>query len=285
MTCPQPDLRDIQAWLHTFVVAPGSSQEALKAAEREAGFEAGSAESLILPSPTLSPQERIQIYRRMYLLRMEEALEIDFPAVQARAGKDAFFALVSDYVEAHPSHSYTLDHLGRYFPDFLREGNALDEGSFVAELAALEWSICESAIALNSSVLNLADMASVASDRFLDLTFTPIPALRLHRFRYNINEVYRRWSHDDSWLEVESEETFLVVWRQDLEVWRRDLDPASYHFLAYLLQGLPLGESLDRTLETYRVSEEQCFEWFQQWLEEGFFCRYQIYTKVGGGDR
>lgn len=281
MTCPEPELRDIQAWLHTFVVASGSSQEALRAAEQEAGFDSGSAESLILPSPTLSPQERIQIYRGMYLLRMEEALEIDFPAVQARVGKKAFFDLVRDYVEAHPSHSYTLDHLGRYFSDFLRQCNALDEGVFLAELAALEWSICETAIAPNSSALDMADMASVASDRFVDLTFTPVPALRVHRFGHNVNEIYRRWSQDDSWLEVEEEETFVVVWRQDLDVWRRELEPGAYDFLSYLLQALPLGEALDRTLEAKQLSEEQCFEWFQQWLEEGFFCRYQMYSKVG----
>ena len=48
----------------------------------------------------------------MYLLRMIEALEGDYPAVAHLLGVDAFADLVARYVEPHPSVSYTFNRLG-----------------------------------------------------------------------------------------------------------------------------------------------------------------------------
>ena len=45
---------------------------------------------MILPSRTLQPEERLAIYQGMYLLRMEEALETDYPALKHFLGDEAF---------------------------------------------------------------------------------------------------------------------------------------------------------------------------------------------------
>lgn len=272
----QTELQDIQAWLHTFVVAPGDSEQALEAAEKESGFAAGSAEELILPSPTLSPQERIEIYRGMYLLRMQEALEIDFPSLLDRLGAKAFHELVARYVNRYPSQSYTLDHLGHRLATFLKEENTAEEGDFLSELAFLEWSMCEVAIAPNSPVVGLQDLAAVDPERFVELSFQTVPAFRLHQFAHNANEVFRNWSDSGQWTEVRPEPTYLVVWRQELDTWRLDLNMAQFRFLTCLANGMSLGKALDQTIESDEASEEECFEWFQNWMSEGFFSSFEL---------
>lgn len=264
----EPSLEALQAWLHTFIVEPGTNREALLAAESKSGLAVGSADSLIRASATLTPVERLEIYRNMYLLRMEEALEIDFPAVQARVGAQTFSRLVGEYVTAYPSHSYTLDHLGSHFPEFLRTCRLDEPAEIVSELASLEWAMCVVSTAHDSSVLNLAD---IDPERVLELRFHSVPALRTLTFRHNTNALYREWSLDEKWPQVESQLTHLVIWRHDLETWRLDLKAAEFQFLELLRTGHPLGEALDMVLESHSISEEDCFERFQEWLHEGMF--------------
>lgn len=272
----EPKLNDIQAWLHTFVVQPGTTEEALAAAEAKAGFASGSAEELVLPSPTLAPKERIQIYRRMYLLRMYDALEIDFPTIAERLGPEPFRKVVANYVESHPSQSYTLDHLGRDFAAFIKHETDLSHSEALAELAQLEWSLCVVAIAENSPSLGLEALASVEPDSFLELTFTPINALQLWQFEYNVNSYYSAWSRDEELPELEKSPTNLVVWRQNLRAWRRELSTPAYTFLSHLVGGLCLGQALDRVIEGSGQSEEQLFEWFQGWVGDGLFSNFTL---------
>ena len=270
------ELSDIQAWLHTFVVEPGSNKEALQAAESKAGFQPGSAEALILPSPTLAPQERIQIYRGMYLMRMEEALEIDFPAIAERLGSKVFRELVASYVRTYPSQSYTLDHLGRKFAQYLSEIDYNKEGEFLKEFAELEWSLCVVAIAEDTPTLAMTDLADLNPDDFVHIRLTPAKSIQTWTFEHNVNESYKAWMKDLKPPTVRKETNRVVVWRSDLQVWRMDLSESALHFLEQLLQGVCLGQALDNTIEKFDESEEQLFAWFQNWVKEEFFSHYEL---------
>ncbi len=271
----EPELRTIQAWLHTFVVEPGDREHALRAAEARSGLESGSAEELILPSPTLQPSERIQIYRQMYLLRMYEAMEIDFPVLLAHLGEDRFHDLVDGYVQAYPSKSYTLDHLGGHFSRFLAEAKNLDDNQLLQELAQLEWALCEVAIAHDSPTLSLSDLSSVPPDEFLDLRLSPIPALRTLVSKYNVNDLFKAYSSEAIVPAVCERETRLVVWRHDLKVWRLELSPAGFAFLREILTKSTLGVCLDHTIDRFDCEETQLFEWFQEWSSEGMFSGFE----------
>ena len=266
----QPDLKDIQAWLHAFVVTTGDQRAALAVAESKAGFDKGSADALILPSPTLSPTERVQIYRGMYLLRMQEALEIDFSVVSSYVGGQEFQGLVAEYVARFPSRSYTLDHLGRDFARFLSR----EEGAALGELAALEWSLCVVGIAKDSPALAMSDLAAVPEDHLLSVRFEPIIALERHRFLYNVNDVYKAWSDQQGAVRLTRSPGNLVCWRHQLEVWRMELHDAAYCFLDHLCRGTPLGESIELTQNSHDVADDLLFRWFHNWTREGFFASF-----------
>ena len=68
----------------------------------------------MLPSARgLRAAERVGIYQGMYLPRMLEALESDYPGLAHFLGPRAWTRLVRRYLNAHPSRSYTLNELGR----------------------------------------------------------------------------------------------------------------------------------------------------------------------------
>ncbi|HSB62367.1 MAG TPA: DNA-binding domain-containing protein, partial [Vicinamibacteria bacterium] len=108
----------LQRWMLGVIVHPSPVEAALR--EPSAEVPAERIEEVLLPSPSLTAAERIDIYHGMYPLRMVEALESDYPALAHHLGDDAFRQLVVGYVQAHPSRSYTLNRLGDHLPEYVR---------------------------------------------------------------------------------------------------------------------------------------------------------------------
>lgn len=275
-TVSEPKLSEIQAWLHTFVVEPGDTHAALRAAEGKAGFSEGSADSLILPSHSLQPIERLSIYRRMYLLRMTAALVDDFPAVQEYLGGPRFRQLAAEYVQQYPSRSFTLDHLGRHFAKFLLEFHQNEEGPWLSELAQLEWALCEIFGERDSSVLSMLDLSVVEPDDFDKILLEGIPALRLLEFEHDLYPLYKDWSSDLGISPPQKALSWLICWRQNHELWRAPLSEEKRNFLVALLQGQSLGAAIDSSLQGQNCTEDQLFEWFQTWVDDGIFSGFSL---------
>ena len=89
----------------------------------------------ILPSKTLAGIDRVKIYREMYPLRAQDALEADYPCTSALL--EDFWDLVVGYIQEYPSTSFTLDDLGKSFPNYLEK----IKGPDIAELARMEQDI------------------------------------------------------------------------------------------------------------------------------------------------
>ena len=113
-------LARMQRWLQAVIVHPGDADEALASPPAAAEVPRARVEDVVLPNAHLRGEERVAIYHGMYLLRMEEALQTDYPALQHFLGEDRFRDLVRDYVQVHPSRSFTLNHLGAHLPGFVR---------------------------------------------------------------------------------------------------------------------------------------------------------------------
>jgi hypothetical protein len=114
-----PGLVRTQRWMQAFILAEGDHETALAAPQVEAEIPKQDAVAMVLPSTNLTSVERVGIYRDMYLGRLSEVLEGDYPGVRHFLGEEKFQALVESYVDAHPSRSYTLNRLGDRFPGFL----------------------------------------------------------------------------------------------------------------------------------------------------------------------
>lgn len=256
--------------MQTFIVSPGTPDEALRSAEALAGLAPGSAERLVQRSATLDEMERLMIYRRMYPLRMEEALSIDFPVVKKLLGARVFGRLVEEYVEAHPSRSWTLDHLGQHLVEFVEKHPLTEDFPGLWDLVRLEQALCEVFNAQDSSILTPAALSEVAPEQWPEAQFETVPALRLLRLGSNANDLYRAYNRDEELPETQLGSFTVVAWRHGFQTWRMPLTSQAFEVLSLLSEGVCLGEALDRAL---REDEEpdQVFEWFQSWVSEGFF--------------
>jgi len=265
----------LQRWLQEVVVHPGSTGEALGAPRARALVARRRLADVILPSATLRPEERLAIYHDMYVLRMEEALESDYPALKHLLGAEGFRALVTGYVQAHPSRSYSLNFLGRHLPEYVRAAPGLRRRAFLHDLARLEQAVAEVFDAAEEPALGPAEIAAVSAAAWATARLRPVSAFRLLAFAHPVNaylQSVRDEDHDHPALRRGS--AWVAVYRRGYNVWRQDLDRAEYALLGDIVAGRTLGESVARALRRgrgQRPTEKQLFAWFRGWVGAGVF--------------
>lgn len=270
-----PRLTAVQRWMQAVVVHPGRLTEAVADPATRRTLRGADLATVILPSRTLAPAERVGIYHGMYLLRMVEALLSDYPALQHALGERAFRRLVEAYVQKHPSRSYTLNRLGDHLPDFVRRAKRLRRRAFLYDLARLELAVSEVFDAPESASLADADIAAVAPGDWPRARLVPVDAFRLLALRHPVNaylQSVRDERHDHP--RMVRKDTWVAVWRRDYGIRRMDLTRPGYELLRLLAAGRPLGRSMRTVLGRPgrgRPTEDQVFRWFREWASGGAF--------------
>ena len=267
-------LARVQRWMQGVIVHPGETPEALAAPEVEAEIPAARLGDVILPSKTLAPAERVEVYHGMYLMRMVDALKSDYPALEHFLGDDAFRTLVRDYVQVHPSRSFSLNRLGDHLPDHIRTAPGIRRRDFCHELARLELAVTEAFDSPETPCLTEQQIAAVPADAWERARLKPIAALRLLSFRYPVNsylQTVRDDNHDHPKARLKDE--WAAVYRRGYSVYRLDLTRAAHDLLADLAAGKPLGKAVAAALRRGRrpPTEQELFRWFREWVSGGIF--------------
>jgi putative DNA-binding protein len=265
----------LQRWLQEVVVHPGRVEEAVGAPAARSFVPRRRVGDVILPSATLRPEERLAIYHGMYLLRMEEALESDYPALKRFLGDDGFRALVARYVHAHPSRSYSLNFLGRHLPDFVRDAPGLRRPAFCHDLARLEQAVAEVFDEAEEKALRADEIAAVPEAAWERARLVPIAAFRLLAFRYPVNPYVQSVRDGDHAHPLpRRRDTWVAVYRREYAVWRQDLDRAGHGLLSDIAAGKRLGAAVAAALRRggrRPPTQADLFRWFRGWMAAGMF--------------
>jgi hypothetical protein len=276
-------LDEFQRWMVAVVTNFGNDTEAWNSAAAVAELSHERALGNVLPSKMLTEYERVGIYRRMYFLRMRDALEIDFPSVLHFVGKPAFEALVEDYFTQFPSNSYTLNNTGTRFPAFMRASNHSAK-EFIAELAELELAI--NAVMEAEEVPPIApdEIAAIPPEAWSDARFEPVAAFKLHESAYPVHEYLRALEEETSdFPSAELRPNYAYIHRSDFHTNHYALDVEEYRLLQHLSTGTPLGEAFE-AIQQQLLSEQKNIEellprittCFQEWMAKGVFARVVV---------
>lgn len=272
----------LQRWMQGVVVHPGSIEEALRSPAALA--DAASADDVILPSKTLMPSERVGIYHGMYLMRMEEALASDYPALKHVLGEEAFFELARDYVQTYPSRSHTFNRLGDHLPEFLKNAGGRRHQEFLVDLARLELAVTEVFDAPETKPLREAQIAAVRLEEWERAVLRAVPAFRLLECRYNVNDYAQAVKEEKRPPKPKLKQTWLAIYRREYAVYRLELPRAAHDLLADLVSGLSLGPAIQAALARgarRRPQEQQLFRWFRDWVAGGIFASVRILSGSG----
>lgn len=262
-------LAPLQEWMQGVVTHPGDVYEA--AAEAQLAVD-----TVILPSASLQPIQRVGIYHGMYMLRMIEALAIDYSALAHFLGEEAFEKLVRAYVQRFPSRSYTLNRLGDSLPEFIAT-STVKRRVFLRDLARLELAMTEVFDETEAEPLPGDAIASIAPDRIADARIVPIPALRLLALDYDANEAFQAW-RDERHITPTRRKSWVAVHRCDYGVYRMPLAREAFTFLESLTAGSTIGEAIAAFHRRFKRLPEQndLFTWFRDWSAAGLFAAIEV---------
>jgi hypothetical protein len=269
-----PGLERVQRWMQSCILQQGAVEDAILSDRAQAEIPANVARSLVLPSKTLSALERLDIYRRMFLPRMEEALAIDYPALKHFLGAEGFMQLVARYVEAYPSRSYTLNRLGDHFPEFVSNLGDLPKHEFCAELARLEYALTIVFDANETPVLTPDAVRAAPQAAWETARLRPIDALRLLAFDYPVSRYLGAVDEENAFPRIARRKNWVVAYRRNYQVHRMELEEPAYDLLSGLASGKTIGDAVASVINRkWRrpVQDSQLFEWFRDWMSEGLF--------------
>jgi hypothetical protein len=272
-------LERLQRWMQSVIVHPGTVEQAVADGPATDEVSADRVGDVILPSARLTPLERLEIYHAMYPLRMEEALASDYPGLKHFLGDDAFLRLATQYVQAHPSRSFTLNPLGRHLPDYLEQAR-VRKHEFCRDLARLERALAEVFEAEETPALDEAAITAVPAEAWEGARLRTIAAFRLLALRYPAgayldsldDETHR---HPD----IRRQDGWVAVYRRGYVCYRHDLSRAAHDLLADLVAGRTVGEAVAVAMKRRgrgRPQADDLFRWFRQWAAAGMFAAVQV---------
>lgn len=251
------DLATLQRWMQHCIQQAGEADDVMTARARE----------IVKPSLTLEPVERLDIYRGMYLMRMQEALEVDYPGLVNFVGADEFFRLVSRYVDLHPSRSYTLNRLGDHLPVFLETVDDIRKPEFCRDLARLELLLTQVFDEQETPALTAEQIAAVPQDAWEGARLRPIAAFRLAAFDYPVSQYLGAVDEENPVPQIRKRKTWVAAYRRNYSVHRLDLNRQAAELLSLLVAGKTLGDAI----AAVRVPQSRLFQWFREWVSEGLF--------------
>jgi hypothetical protein len=256
------------------IVHPGSIEDALGAGPAAAVVAPERVGEVVLPSRTLTAAERIGVYHGMYLMRMEEALAFDYPVIKHHVGAHDFWHLVREYVQEHPSRSFTLARLGDHLPRFIAEhawGGA--SSRFLGDLARMELAMTEAFDAPRGPVLSLESVAQVPADAWRGARLRPVSSFRLVEMSHDGVRHLEAYKEQRPSPQPRRRASFVAFYRPDVIVLRRELSRAQHDLLRDLAAGVQLGPAVEsaasRLRERDRIASVQ--DWFRSWVSDGMF--------------
>ncbi|MDQ3367379.1 MAG: DNA-binding domain-containing protein [Myxococcota bacterium] len=183
--------------------------------------------------------DRVAIYAGMYRHRLHEVLREDYPKLAAVLGVQ-FDEVATRYLAACPPCSFTLREAGARLPDFLAGTSGL--APWCADLARLERARVEAFDGPDTRVLRRADLAKLAPEQF---------AARALEWVGTATVIAMTWAVDELWSALEDGRALVepcpragsaLVWRRDVTVVHRTLDPDEAALAPLVARGSSLAE-------------------------------------------
>ncbi len=289
------DLSRIERWMQTVIMHPGGVQKGIasESARRHIAVRPDEIENVVTRSKALTAGDRLAIYSRAYHARLLECLRAEFPVLLHALGTELFDQFAFDYLERHPSQTYTLARLGEGFPRYLAETRPERDApqdsreswpDFIIDLATLEREFSEvfdgpgvegQPLVAESQLSELLESA-----RWPEARLVTVPCLRLLTFRYPVNSYFVAARRNENPDLPEPAQTFLAITRRDYSVFLYELSWEQYELLSDLIARRSVAQAINRAAAATGCDHDalaaNLHEWLDSWAAVGFFSAMEL---------
>jgi len=234
----------------------------------------------IVPSPTLKPAARIQIYNQQYWWRLLNALHDIYPLVTRLFGYYDFnMRLGIPYICRYPPNHWSLSHLGSRLPQWLKEEYQESDRELILNAAAIDNAFNDSFTSVDQKALSM-DNLPVPNDPASIMDRPLFLQKHVHLFAMNYDlfdfRVEFLKQNPDYWIENDfpplqkGRPYYFVLYRtlNNLINWK-EISNAEYFLLSQLALGISVEAACDlletQDEEIQKAAYQNLHRWFQEW--------------------
>lgn len=213
----------------------------------------------------------LKTYRANAGALAERALSAAYPTVAALVGDESFAALARDFWQQHAPARGDIGEWGDALPAFIAGSTALADEPYLADSARLDWLVHQATRAADASAA-ASDWQQLGRTDPTQVHLCPAPGAALLGSAWPVVAIFQahQQQSDDRFAPVR--EAFAAgrgdnafVWRDGPAVRVERVDAADAAFLRALIDGLTLGDALDRMASGFA---------FEVWLARAITARW-----------
>jgi Putative DNA-binding domain len=278
-------LKRTQQWFASIITRPVDEENRInpisptkKPMEEEAAY-------YIVPSPTLRPVQRIQIYNQQYWWRLLNTLQDVFPCVVRLFGYHDFNLKIGiPYLVKYPPRHWSLTFLGDYLPQWVKEDYREEDKTLVYDSVKVDWAFGRSFLAPQLAPI---DTSNFSSDVGMSALLTKKLYLQPNVFLFEMNwdmfqfrtEFLKQepeyWIDNDFPELPKDRKYFFVLYRnRKNDISWKEISEGEYRLLTLFQKGMTI-EKACQWLEKqegplYDAAMKQLHLWFQEWTIRGW---------------
>lgn len=225
--------------------------------------------------------ERIDIYRKGYVLRLLEILEKDFPLLREYIGENIFEKISVEYIKTYPSTHFNVCTFSRHFSQFLTDSNCEAHWS---EMAAFEWILSCVLDAEDAPHIGIDQLGSIAGESWPFIQFDFHPSAEQRQFRYNSPLiVYALLQKEEVPELIDFEEPRdWIIWRFNMQSYFESVTREQMWMIKAIREGKTFSEICEGLCQW--LSEEEVAMYaagsLRNWIEKGLFSAVRVMELV-----
>lgn len=275
-------LKDVQLWFASIITRPIDCNSRMTLISPMGAPMEIEAAHYIAPSPTMRPEQRIELYNQQYWWRLLSALHDSFPLVTRLFGYSDFNHTIGfPYLVAHPPSHWSLNELGNHLPEWLESSYNASDKKLVCDAARLDWAYNKNFVAPQLQRLhneNTDDNQAVQQLFSTELYLQP--SVELLYFDYDLYSYRQAFLKEEPefWIDnpfppLEKKPLWSVLYRSsDNNIHWLEVSKGEYLLLQRFKDGTSIEECCewleDQPDEIAAEAAEQLHLWLQRWISK-----------------
>lgn len=285
-------LKKTQTWFASIITRPIDEESRMNPISPSGQPMEEEAYDFIVPSPTLRPAQRIQIYNQQYWWRLLNSLHETYPLVVRLFGYHDFNQTIGiPYLSQCPPNHWSLNQLGDRLPQWIEDHYHDQDKNLIKDAVEIDYAYNRAFFAAKHAPIDMASLP-VKGDVSCLLTekLCLQPYVYLFELQYDLlklrDEMLKEepefWIDNDFPLLLREKKKYhFVIFRNHYHniVWN-DLSEEAYRVLSLFKK----GEMIENVCQWLEKQEDSFFEtvseklhfWFQEWTMRHWLYPYNL---------
>lgn len=208
-------------------------------------------------NPLISEQpNRFTVYHNNWRLGLLKALIHIYPVCERLTGKQFFKGMALEYIKKHYSTSFSLNHYGHDFFEFVKNFVPASSLLYLSDVANLEWAVHEVQIGTPYKKLETFKIHEIINnnENNIDLKLSIIENCRLITSEFPIQKIWQSNQDDyagETNINLDEGSTWLLIWRKELELQIDILEKSEWELLRTIKNKFYLSKIIESGFDNH----------------------------------